>query len=211
MMHFVHHLLREYGTSVITLAVAIECAGLLFPGETVFFGAAIYASTTGRLSIVSVIAAASAGAILGNLVGFAIGRLIGGPVLARHGWRVGLTDRRLALGRYLFREHGGKVVFFCRFVSVLRSFNALLAGASAMNWRHFVAWTIAGGIVWPCVHGLFAYVLGDAARRMSEPFQIVLALLTIAGVVLVLRFVKQNEARLEEMALRSEMYEKNHA
>ncbi len=209
MMHFAHHLLHQYGTSVITLAVAIECAGLLFPGETVFFGAAIYASTTGRLSIVSVILAAIAGAILGNVVGFVIGRQIGAPVLARHGWRVGLTARRLALGRYLFREHGGKVVFFCRFLSVLRSFNALLAGASAMRWGPFLGWTVAGGVAWPCVHGMFAYVLGDAASRMSGRFQVVLAVVTVGVVVWILRFVKRNELRLEEIAMRSENYERH--
>ena len=211
MIHFADHLLAQYGYGVITLGIAIECAGLLFPGETIFFGAAIYASTTHRLGIVPVILAASAGAILGNLVGFAIGRLVGGPVLARYGWRIGLTERRLALGRFLFRQHGGKVVFFCRFVSVLRSFNALLAGASAMPARQFVAWTVVGGVVWPCVHGLFGYVLGDAARRMSGPFQVVLGLLTVAVVVVVLRFIKRNELRLEELALQSERCEQKHA
>jgi membrane protein DedA with SNARE-associated domain len=211
MIHFADHLLREYGYGVITLVVAIECAGLLFPGETVFFGSAIYASTTGHLSIVWIIVAAIAGAILGNLVGFSLGRLVGGPMLARYGWRIGLTDRRLALGRYLFRQHGGKVVFFCRFVSVLRSFNALLAGASAMRWRNFLVWTVVGGIVWPTAHGMCAYLLGDAARRMSGRFQILLALATISVVVLVLRFVKRNESRLEEVAMRSEHYERNPA
>ena len=207
MMHFLDHLLRDYGIGVITLAVALECAGLLIPGETVFFGSAIYASTTHHIGILSVIAAASLGAILGNLVGYAIGRGVGAPMLARHGWRVGLSARRLALGRYLFRVHGGKVVFFCRFLSVLRSFGAPLAGASQMPVTQFVAWTVAGGIAWPCVHGLFAYVLGDAARRLSGPFQIALGVLTLGVVVGVLRFVKRNELRLEEMAMRSEQYE----
>ncbi len=209
MMHFADHLLREYGYGVITLALTIECAGLLFPGETIFFGAAIYASTTGHLNIVWIIAAAIAGAVLGNVIGFIIGRLIGAPVLARYGWRVGLTARRLALGRYLFRQHGGKVVFFCRFVSVLRSFNAVLAGASAMRWGPFLGWTLAGGIAWPCAHGLFAYVLGDAASRLSGRFQVVLALATVGVVVWVLRFVKRNEMRLEEIAMRSEGYERH--
>ena len=207
MMHFAHHLLHEYGIGVITLGVGLECAGLLFPGETIFFAAAIYASTTGRMSFAAVVGAAIAGAILGNVVGFLIGRWIGAPVLARHGWRVGLTARRLALGRYLFREHGGKVVFFCRFVSVLRSFNALLAGASGMRWVPFLAWSVAGGVAWPCLHGLFAYVLGDAASRMSGRFQVVLAVATVGVVVWVLRFVKRNETRLEEIAMRSENYE----
>jgi membrane protein DedA with SNARE-associated domain len=211
MMHLADHLLREYGYGVITLALAVECAGLLFPGETVFFCSAIYASSTGHLNIVLIIVAAIFGAILGNVIGFTLGRLVGGPMLARYGWRIGLTDRRLALGRYLFRRHGGKVVFFCRFVSVLRSFNALLAGASQMRWRNFLGWTVAGGIVWPCVHGLFAYVLGDTASRLSGRLQILLVLATLAVVVAVLRFVKQNELRLEEVAMRSEHYERNPA
>ena len=152
MMHFADHLLHHYGYGVITAGLAIECAGLLFPGETIFFGAAIYA-------------------------------------------------------RYLFRTHGGKVVFFCRFVSVLRSFNAVLAGASAMPFRAFLAWTLVGGVVWPCAHGLFAYALGDAARRMSGPFQWALAVATVVLVAVVLRYVKRNELRLEEIAMRSEAYE----
>jgi membrane protein DedA with SNARE-associated domain len=211
MMHFADHLLREYGYGVITLAIAIECAGLLFPGETIFFGSAVYASTTHHLSIFLIIGAAIVGATIGNFIGFAIGRLIGARLLGRHGCRIGLTQRRLALGRYLFRRHGGKVVFFSRFVSVLRSFNPLLAGASEMPIRAFVCWTIVGGIAWPCIHGGFAYALGNTARRLSGPFQIALGLAVVLGVVFILRFIKQNETRLEELALRSEFYEKNHA
>jgi len=210
MMHFADQLLREYGYGVITVALAIECAGLLFPGETIFFGAAVYASTTHHLNIFAIVAAAIAGAIIGNCIGFALGRLIGGRLLARYGCRIGLTRRRLALGRYLFRKHGGKVVFFSRFVSVLRSFNALLAGASDMPLRNFVSWTIIGGVAWPMLHGTFAYALGNTARQLSEPLQIALGVGVIAVVVLILRFVKQNENRLEELALRSEHYE-NHA
>jgi membrane protein DedA with SNARE-associated domain len=90
---------------------------------------------------------------------------------------------------------------------VLRSFNALLAGASAMPWQNFALWTLAGGIAWPCIHGMFAYLLGDAASRLSGPLQILLGVATLAVVVAVLRFVKQNEMRLEEVAMRSEGYE----
>jgi membrane protein DedA with SNARE-associated domain len=211
MIHLADHLLREYGYGVITLALAVECAGLLVPGETIFFGSAVYASTTGHLNIVAIIGAAIAGAILGNLMGFAIGRLVGTTLLVRHGWRVGLTERRLALGRYLFRKHGGKVVFLSRFCSVLRSFNALLAGASAMPFRSFFGWTVVGGIVWPCAHGLFAYLLGNAAAQLSGPFQWALGLSVVAVVFVILRFLKRNEMRLEELAMRSERYEQHHA
>jgi membrane protein DedA with SNARE-associated domain len=207
MMHFADHLLREYGYGAITVALAIECAGLLFPGETIFFGSAVYASTTGHLNIYAIVLAAIGGAIAGNFIGFCIGRIIGARVLVRYGWRIGLTQRRLALGRYLFRRHGGKVIFFSRFVSVLRSFNPLLAGASEMPLRPFVCWTIVGGVAWPLLHGSFAYALGNTASRLSGRLQILLCVAVVAGVVLILRFVKRNEVRLEEIAMRSEHYE----
>jgi len=204
-MHFFDHMVHHYGYWVITLAIALECAGLLVPGETVFFGSAIYASTTGRLNIVDVIAAACAGAIVGNAIGYSIGRLLGEKLLVRHGARIGLTERRLALGRYLFRRHGGKMIFLGRFCSVLRSFTPLLAGANEMPRRQFAAWTVAGGIAWPALHGAFAYVLGDAASRLSTPVQVLLGVAVLAGVVLVLRFLKRNEKQLEDMAMRDEM------
>jgi membrane protein DedA with SNARE-associated domain len=209
MFHFAEQALNEYGYGVITVALALECAGLLIPGETVFFCSAVYASTTHHMNIVAIVAAAIAGAVIGNLVGFALGRLIGTHLLTRYGCRIGLTRRRMALGRYLFREHGGKVVFFSRFVSVLRSFNALLAGASDMPTRQFLFWTVIGGIAWPIAHGTFAYLLGNTARNLSGPLQVALGLLVVAGVVVILRFVKRNETRLEELAMRSEHYEKH--
>ncbi len=209
MFHFAEQALNEYGYGVITVALALECAGLLIPGETVFFCSAVYASTTHHMNIVAIVAAAIAGAVIGNLVGFALGRLIGTHLLTRYGCRIGLTRRRMALGRYLFREHGGKVVFFSRFVSVLRSFNALLAGASDMPTRQFLFWTVIGGIAWPIAHGTFAYLLGNTARNLPGPLQVALGLLVVAGVVVILRFVKRNETRLEELAMRSEHYEKH--
>jgi membrane protein DedA with SNARE-associated domain len=210
MMHFADHMVLEYGYGAITVALAIECAGLLIPGETIFFLSAVYASTTHHLNIFAIVGAAIAGAIIGNLIGFALGRLIGSHLLTRYGCRIGLTRRRMALGRYLFRQHGGKVVFLSRFVSVLRSFSALLAGASDMPFRNFVSWTLVGGVAWPVLHGGFAYALGNTASRLSVPLQVALGLAVVASVIMVLRFVKRNETRLEELALRSEHYE-NHA
>ncbi len=204
MMHFADHVLREYGYGAITVALMIECAGLLFPGEAIFFCSAIYASRTGHLSISWIIAAAVAGAVLGNALGFVLGRLIGAPLLARYGFRIGLTDRRMALGRYLFRRHGGKLVFFSRFFSVLRSFAPLLAGASGMPLRGFAGWTLAGGIVWPCVHGSLAYLLGNTAKNLAWPFQAALGLLLVGLLVAVFRYLKRNEQRLEAAALLEE-------
>ncbi len=102
------------------------------PGETALIAAAIYAGTTGDLSITGVLAAALVGAVVGNSAGYLIGRVLGWPFLLRHGRRVGLTQDRLKIGRMLFLRHGGKVVFFGRFVAFLRVLAASLAGASGM-------------------------------------------------------------------------------
>lgn len=203
-MHMLHHLVHLYGYPVITVAIALECAGALIPAETLFFGTAIYATTTGRLSVALVILAAILGAILGSIAGFWIGRFLGRNVIAKHGPRVGLNANRLALVHYLFARHGGKVVFFGRFVSVLRSFTPLLAGASLMRWQVFLPWSIAGGIAWPTAHGLLAAMLGRAAHGVSTQAGIVIGGLAVVAVALAIYFVKRNETRLTEEALRWE-------
>jgi membrane protein DedA with SNARE-associated domain len=206
-MHTLFHLVHVYGYGIITLLVALECAGALIPGETVFFGSAVYAVTTGKLNILLVIAAASAGAIIGSIVGYWLGWLLGQKVLNRYGYRVGLTHNRLVLVRYLFGKHGGKAVFLGRFCTGLRSFTPILAGASLMRWPVFLAWAVAGGIAWPCAHGLVAYLLGRAARGISGPAGIVLGVVTVIVVIVVFWFIKKNEARLTEAALRWEQHE----
>jgi membrane protein DedA with SNARE-associated domain len=206
-MHTLFHLVHVYGYGFITLLVAIECAGLIAPGETVFFGSAVYASTTGKLNILLVIGAASAGAIVGSIIGYWLGRQLGQKLLNRYGYRVGLTTKRLILVRYLFGQHGGKAVFIGRFCTGLRSFTPILAGASLMHWRVFLAWAIAGGVAWPCVHGLVAYALGNAARRMSGTAGIALGVLTVTIVIIAFWFIKKNEARLTEAAMRWDQHE----
>ena len=107
--------------------------------------AAIYAATTHRLNIFALVPVAALGAICGDQIGYFIGRWIGYRVLRRLGRRVGLSEERLELGRFLFRKYGGRVVFLGRFVAVLRTFVALLAGANRMPWHSFLLWNALGG------------------------------------------------------------------
>src|SRR5256714_7927508 len=99
--------------------------------------AAIYAGRTHQLSIVLVIVAAASGAIIGDNIGFFVGREGGYRVLRRYGRYIGFNERRLKVGIYMFRRHGGKVVFFARFVAVLRAWAAFLAGGHRMKWSSF--------------------------------------------------------------------------
>ena len=110
------------------VVVALESMGVPVPGETTLVSAAIFAGTTHRLNIWLVIAAAALGAIAGDSVGYAIGRTLGHRFLINHGALLRMDARRIKLGQYLFKRHGGKVVFFGRFVALLRALAALLAG-----------------------------------------------------------------------------------
>ncbi len=179
----------------------LESMGAPLPGESLLIGAALYCATTHRLDIAWVIAVAVAGAVMGDNFGYLIGRGIGFRLLSRWGRRIGLTDDRLMLGRYLFRRHGGKVVFFGRFIAVLRTFAALLAGANRMPWPSFLLYNALGGIGWAGGYTLAAFLIGRRIEAVSGPFGIALGIAAAIVVGSVLMFLKRNERRLTEEAL----------
>jgi membrane protein DedA with SNARE-associated domain len=192
----VDYLLKTYGYLAVFLLVGAESLGIPLPGETMLITAAIYAGTTHRLSIVLVILAAASGAIIGDNIGYAIGRLGGYPLLRRFGRYIRLDERRLSLGQYLFQLHGAKVVFFGRFVAILRTYAAFLAGVNLMPWRRFLVFNALGGIVWSTLYGLGGYLLGRQLVRLSGPIDIALVVVGGLAVIAFLGFVRRNEQRL---------------
>ena len=163
------HFLTAYGYWAVLIFVAIESSGIPFPGETMLLVAAIYAGTTHRLAIPLVIAAAALGAILGDNIGYWVGREGGYRLLRRYGHYLHIDERRVKLGQYLFRKHGGKVVFFGRFIAVLRAWAAFLAGTNRMPWGSFLLYNALGGIIWATLYGLGGYFLGDNIHRLTGP------------------------------------------
>jgi membrane protein DedA with SNARE-associated domain len=205
-MHFTGHELNQlvsaYGYWAVMLFVGIESIGIPFPGETMLLAAAIYAGTTHNLDIALVIAAASAGAVLGDNIGFWFGREFGYELVLRYGRYIQLDQAKMKLGMYLFLKHGGKVVFFGRFVAVLRTFAALLAGVNQMDWRRFLAFNLAGGVAWATILGVAGFIFGRQARHLLGTAGLVI--LFIATVLLVIAFiaVRRNQRRLEAEAER---------
>jgi len=116
---------------------------------------------------------------------------------------VHLDERRLKVGIYLFRRHGGKVVFFGRFVAVLRAWAAFLAGTSRMPWGRFVAFNAAGGILWATIYGLGGYALGDNIHRLTGPVGIASVALATVAILISLILLRRNEARLAAEAERA--------
>ena len=194
------HLLQVYGYWAVLIFVSIESIGIPFPGETMLLVAAIYAGTTHQLFIPFVITAAAAGAILGDNIGFFIGREGGYRLLRRYGRYILLNERKLKLGQYLFKKHGGKVVFFGRFVAVLRALAAFLAGTNRMQWPRFLVFNALGGIVWATIYGLGGYYLGKNIQRFTGPVGTVFIILAVIGIIASIIFVRFNEQRLEDAA-----------
>jgi len=194
------HFLTTYGYWAVLFFVAIESAGIPFPGETMLLVAAIYAGTTHRLAIQLVIAAAAGGAILGDNLGYWVGREGGYHLLRRYGRYIRLDERKVKLGQYLFRKHGGKVVFFGRFIAVLRTWAAFLAGTNCMPWGSFLLFNAVGGIIWATVYGLGGYFLGDNVHRLTGPIGPITFALGLLITIASLIFVRRNERRLEEEA-----------
>ena len=194
--------LTAYGYGAVLIAVAIESTGIPFPGETMLLFASVYAGTTHRLSLPLVIAAAASGAILGDNLGYWAGREGGYRLARRYGRYVGVDERRLKLGRYLFRKHGAKVVFFGRFVAVLRAWAAFLAGTNRMPWRPFLVYNALGGIVWASACGVGAYFLGDQVQRLTGHLGPIMFALGLIASVASCIFVGIHERRLESEAER---------
>lgn len=196
------HLVERFGPGVVGVMAGLEATGLPLPAESLLIATSAYAGSTGKISIAWIIVAAATGAIVGDNIGYLIGHSVGYAALHRWGRHVGLTDERLTLGRYLFKRHGGKVVFFGRFVAFLRTLAALLAGANRMPWPHFLVSNAAGGIVWACLYGGGAYWLGDEIKRISGPAAGVLLGAAVIGAVAAFVYLRRNEARLIATAQR---------
>lgn len=164
MSPFAHHELQQlvstYGYWAVALFVGLESMGIPLPGETILVLAAIYAGAEPSLNIWLVIAAAAAGSIMGDNAGFWIGRTYGYALLARYGCYIGISTARIKVGQYLFRRHGGKVVFFGRFIALLRILAAFLAGVNRMPWRSFLVANAAGAMLWAAVFGVGGYYFG---------------------------------------------------
>lgn len=167
MPDWIFELFARYGYAVVFVGVFLENAGVPVPGETALLaGAAL--SHFGRLSLPRVIVTAVCAAIFGDNLGFAIGRRAGRGLAERHGWRIGLTRRRLAQFDAFFHRHGGKTVFIARFVTGLRVFGALLAGTSGLPWRTFLFYNAAGAIVWSTAVAIVGYALGQSWETLER-------------------------------------------
>jgi len=179
-------LFARYGYFVVFFGVLLENAGVPVPGETILLAGAALARF-GHLSLFWVISIAIAGAVLGDNVGFLIGRRGGRRLLERHGRLLGLTKARLDQFDAFFARHGAKTVFVARFVTGLRVVGAVLAGASTLEWGRFIVFNATGALAWATTFGAVGYALGYSWETIERWIgHLGLVLLVVLGIVVVL-------------------------
>jgi membrane protein DedA with SNARE-associated domain len=196
----IDHLVATYGYWAVFGLVALESLGIPLPGETILIAASTYAGHTHKLSVWGIFLAATAGAILGDNAGYWIGDKGGYRLLRRYGHYIRVDESKLKIGRYIFDRHGGKVVFFGRFVSILRTYAAFLAGTNKMRWRSFLVFNAAGGIVWAAIYTFVGYAIGSTLRHVSGTINIVLGVAAAVAVIGAILVVRRQAGRLAAVA-----------
>jgi membrane protein DedA with SNARE-associated domain/membrane-associated phospholipid phosphatase len=193
-------LISHYGYLVILFGVMLESTGVPLPGETILLAAGVLVQR-GHLDLGYAIVFGILGAVIGDQIGYWVGRGGGRPFVLRWGRYVLITPERLGRAEAFFDRHGGKAVFLARFFSGLRVFGALVAGISRMRWGTFIVYNALGGAVWATAVVLVGYFLGSSlalVQRWLGRATLVLALVVAVavGFYLAYRWAARNRARL---------------
>ena len=154
-----HPYIIQYGYGALFGVLFAESLGLPLPGET-FLVAASFLAVQGQLNIWLVVVTAWAAAVLGDNVGYAIGRFGGRKLVMRHGARVGISAARLDKTERFFAHYGPEVVIVARFFPVLRELNGIVAGSAGMGWKRFAFYNALGGLIWVGAWSAGVYFFG---------------------------------------------------
>ncbi len=160
-------LIAQYGYLIVLLGVMLESAGVPLPGETTLVVSGVLAQQ-GYLDLGDVILFGILGAVIGDQIGYWVGREGGRPFVLRWGRYVLITPERLQHAEEFFERHGGKAVFLARFIADLRVFGALIAGISRMHWRTFFFYNALGGAIWATAAVLAGYLVGGSVQLVAQ-------------------------------------------
>lgn len=163
--------------------IGLESMGVPSPGETALVLAAVMASQ-GKLQIWLVILIGVASAIIGDNIGYGLGRWLGRDVLTARGPFQTHRIRAIDAGDRFFKRHGPKAVFLARWIALIRFAAAWLAGINKMRFREFFMWNALGGITWGVTYGLVGYFLGTAAANLITTFGVYAAIAIVVVIIL---------------------------
>jgi membrane protein DedA with SNARE-associated domain len=192
------HLIASYGYGILFLLVGIESLGIPLPGETALVTAAAFAAN-GNLDVAWVYGVGVVAAIIGDNTGYWLGRTGGLQLVERYGHHVGLSDAKLARVRGFYDGHGSKTVLIGRFIAILRSWAAVLAGVMKMSYPRFVAFNAAGCILWASVFTTVGYLFGKNLPLVEKYIrQVGIALAGAAVIALVIYLLRRRSRTRKE-------------
>ncbi len=200
MQETISGLVASYGYVVLFFLVGLESLGIPLPGETALVTAAAFAAL-GHLSIYAVVATAAAAAIIGDNGGYWIGRAGGIALVRRYGRLIHLNESHLERAHRFFERHGPKTVFIGRFIALLRTWAAVLAGAARMPYGSFMLYNALGAVCWAVVFGALGYVFGHNLPQLERyigqaSLAGALLIALVVGLGLGWRWFETNRARL---------------
>ena len=192
-------LLQTYTYPELVGLVLLESLGIPLPGEIALVTAAAYASL-GHISIYAVIILAALAAIVGGALGYLIGLRGGLPLVLHYGGYIGVRRRHVDRAHAFFEKHGAKTILFGRFIAILRTWAAIVAGGAGMSFPKFVLYNSIGSVVWAIVFGWLGYYFGrDLPLLESYISRVSLVLLVALAVgIIALVFWKRRKTRSRE-------------
>ena len=186
-------LIRHYGVFAVSLMLALESLGLPVPGETLLIFAAILARR-GEMSLPALLIFAWAGSVLGDNVGYIIGRTLGRATISRYGAKIGLTDERMRAVEKIFVRYGAATVMFARFFNILRQLNGIVSGMLGMSWWRFLLFNAIGAALWVAMWvfaATYFTALTAFIARLAHNNAVAIVLLVICMVLVVTLLVRR--------------------
>ena len=186
-------LIWHYGVFAVSLMLALELLGLPVPGETLLIFAAILARR-GEMSLPALLIFAWAGSVLGDNVGYIIGRTLGRATISRYGAKIGLTDERMRAVEKIFVRYGAATVMFARFFNILRQLNGIVSGMLGMSWWRFLLFNAIGAALWVAMWvfaATYFTALTAFIARLAHNNAVAIVLLVICMVLVVTLLVRR--------------------
>ena len=194
------HLVSHYGYWAVFTVLALEAFGIPIPGEVMLIAAGTYAGTSHHLSVWIIWLVGFVGVEIGATAGYWLGVKGGYPLLRRYGKYIRMNEPEVKVGRYVFDRYGPLVVSAGRFVAVLRTYAAFLAGTNRMNPLKYQVLNIAGAVAWTGTWSLLSYHLGNSLKSASRTVDYVVGGVVVVLVVAAILVVRRQAKRLEALA-----------
>lgn len=158
LFHHIQPFIRDYGIAAVVIILGLESLGLPLPGETVLIFASIL-TARGHIALDALILSAWLAAVIGDNIGYLIGKLLGRRLILKHGASIGLNAERFKRAEFVFHRYGALTVAVARFIAGLRQLNGVVAGILGMDWRTFLFFNALGGAIWVLVWVLGVHYL----------------------------------------------------